>query len=106
MHCGTNDLKSEKPPEVIANEIVNLAAMMKQPDNEVMMSSITSRRDELKQKATVVNKHLKVLCYNEYKEHIDNSNISGETHLNNSGLHLNFKGTITLNNNFIKNIQY
>ena len=75
MHCGTNDLKSEKPPEVIANEIVNLAAMMKQPDNEIMISSITSRIDELNQKAFVVNQHLKVLCYNEYIEYIDNSNI-------------------------------
>ena len=93
LHCGTNDLKSEKPPEVIANEIVKLAA-------------ITSRRDELNQKASVVSKHLKVLCYNEYIEYIDNSNICSETHLNNSGLHLNFKGTITLSNNFIKNIQY
>ena len=105
-HCGRNDLKSEKKPEVIANEIVNLAAMMRQPDNEVMISSITSRRDELNQKVSVVNKHLKVLCYNEYIEYIDNFNISRETHLNNSGLHLNFKGTITLSNNFIKNIQY
>ena len=67
-----------------------------------MISSITSRRDELNQKASVVNKHLKVLCYNEYIEYIDNSNIFSETHLN-SGLHLNFKGTITLSNNFIKN---
>ena len=56
MHCGTNDLKSEKPTEVIANEIVNLAPMMKQPDNEVMISSITSRRDELNQKASVCSK--------------------------------------------------
>ena len=29
LHCGTNDLKSEKHPEVIANEIVNLAVMLK-----------------------------------------------------------------------------
>ena len=86
MHCGTNDLKSEKPPEVIANEIVNLAAMIKQPYNEVMISSITSRRDELNQKASVVNKHLKVLCYNEYIVYIDNSNISSGTHLNNNSL--------------------
>ena len=84
MHCGTNDLKSEKPPEVIANEIVNLAAMMKQPDNEIMISSITSRIDELNQKAFVVNKHLKVLL--EYIEYVDNSNISSETHLNNNEL--------------------
>ena len=79
---------------------------MKQPDNEVMISSITSRRDKLSQKAATVNKHLKVICYNEYIEYIDNSNISSQTHLNNSGLHFNFKGTITLSNNFIKNIEY
>ena len=96
LHCGTYDLKSEKSPEIIAKEILNLAAKMKQPDNEVMISSITSRRDKLNQKAATVNKHLKVLCYNEYIEYIDNSHISSGTRLNNSGLH--FKGTITLGN--------
>ena len=50
LHCGTNDLKSEKSPEIIAKEILNLAAKMKQPDNEVMISSITSRRDKINQK--------------------------------------------------------
>ena len=50
LYCGTNDLKSEKSPEAIANEIVNLAVKMKQPDNEIMISSIVSRRDELNQK--------------------------------------------------------
>ena len=39
---------------------------MKQPDNENMISSIVSRRDELNQKAVAVNNHLKVLCYNDY----------------------------------------
>ena len=98
LHCGTNDLKSEKSPEIIAKEILNLAAKMKQPANEVMISSITSRRDKLNQNAVTVNKHLKVLCCNEYIEYIDNSNISSETRLNNSDLHLNFKGTITVSN--------
>ena len=79
---------------------------MKQPDNEIMISSIISRRDEHNQKAVAVNNHLKVLCYNDYIEYIDNSNIPSGSHLNNSGLHLNPKGTITLNNNFIKNIQH
>ena len=37
LHCGTNDLKSEKSPEAIANEIVNLAVKMKQPDNEIII---------------------------------------------------------------------
>ena len=37
LHCGTNDLKSEKSPEIIAKEILNLAAKTKQPDNEVMI---------------------------------------------------------------------
>ena len=30
--------------------------------NEVIISRITSRRDELKQKAAAVNNHLKVVC--------------------------------------------
>ena len=104
LHCGTNDHISEKSPEAIANNIVNLAVKMKQPDDEIMISSIASRRDELNQQAVAVNNHLKVLCYNDYIEYIDNSNISSGSHLNNSCLHSNLKGPIALSNNFIKNI--
>jgi hypothetical protein len=105
LHAGTNDLRSEKTPEVIADQIVELAKNMKTAENEVMISGITKRRDQYNKKGIVVNKHLRKLCYNENIEFIDNSNIS-ETHLNNSGIHLNFKGTVILGSNLVKSIQY
>ena len=106
LHAGTNDLRTEKTPEVIANQIVELAKKMKTSDNEVMISGITKRRDHYNKKGLVVNEYLRKLCCNESIEFIDNSNISSETHLNNSGLHLNFKGTDILGSNFVKSIQY
>ena len=65
LHCGTNDLKSEKSPEAIANVNCKFSGKEVKTDNEIMNSSIASRRDEHNQKAVAVNKHLKVLCYND-----------------------------------------
>ena len=47
LHCGTNDLRSEKPPLEIANEIMDLALEVKTNLNEVMVSGIVPRRDKL-----------------------------------------------------------
>ena len=50
LHSGTNDLKSTKSPEEIANDIIKLALDTKTDVNEVVASGIISRDDELNEK--------------------------------------------------------
>ena len=104
LHAGTNDLRSEKTANNIASDIMRLALEMKNDINDVMVSSLTYRADNLNAKAEEVNANLKAECdrYNIF--FIDNSNITNK-HLNGSGIHLNFKGTVTLANNFLNSIK-
>ena len=101
LHMGTNDLKNPKSAKEIATEIVELAIDMKTEQNEIMISGIVPRRDNLNEKAIEVNRFLQSSCstYNFY--FIDNGNINRETHLNLSGLHLNHNGTYVLGSNFV-----
>ena len=62
LHCGTNDLRSEKQPLEIANEIMDLASEMKTNINEVMVSGIVQRRDKLNDKGKQVNQLLQSSC--------------------------------------------
>ena len=68
-----------------------------------MIISLTSRADNLNAKGSEVNSILKsvkgTICFT------DNTNISINKHLNGSGLHLNYKGTVTLANNFLNSIK-
>ena len=92
IHVGTNDLRSAKDPNQIANGIINLATEVKRENNEVILSSIITRTDKFKEdKAGTVNKHLKQLCNQTSLEFSDNSNILPGSHISHDGLHLNFK---------------
>ena len=51
MHVGTNNVQSEKKPEQIADEIVKLAQNMKTEENEVTVSGLIPRTDDLTIKA-------------------------------------------------------
>ena len=104
LHAGTNDLRSERTANNIATDIMRLALEMKSDVNDVMVSSITFRADALNSKAEEVNFNLKAECAKYNFIYIDNSNI-GNKHLNASGLHLNFKGTVTLTSNFLNSIK-
>ena len=100
IHGGSNDLRSEKTPNEIAEEIINLATDTKTPDNEIMVSGLVYRNDFLNSKGQEVNNILMDKCAAENIYFINNSNIS-EFDLNGSGLHLNFRGTTRLANNFL-----
>ena len=100
LHCGTNNLKEEKSPEIIADSIIKLAVHMKNDDNEVMISGLTYRKDKLNDKVNEVNNLLKIKSSNVALTYIDNSKLN-HTHLNPKGLHLNFKGSEALAQNFI-----
>ena len=101
LHCGTNDLKLQKSPEEIANNILEIGLQLQSNDNEVFISGIVYRRDELNEKATKVNDILKLKCPNYSLRFIDNSRVISNRHLNQSGLHLSKDGTQLLAENFL-----
>lgn len=101
LHTGSNDLRSQSTPQEISDEIIKLALDVKTDDNEVVISSIVSRDDNLNAKGMQVNDFLKTKCENRGFGFINNKNIHARKHLNGSGLHLNFNGTIELANNFL-----
>ena len=102
LHCGTNDLRTSKSPNEISRMILELANDMKTEDNDVMISGILPRNDELNSKGKSVNSNLKTLCKDKY-HFIDNSNIAFR-HLNSSKLHLNIDGDYMLGSNFVNAI--
>lgn len=104
LHCGSNDLRSQKSPEEIAESIVDLAKSMKKDSNDIIISGIVTRNDEWNEKGIEVNDYLYTKCNEQDIFFSDNSNISGKKHLNLSGLHLNHKGTFVLANNILDSI--
>ena len=104
FHAGTNDLKTGQTSEEIATNILNLVKEIKTNSNEVMVSSITARKDKLNVKGKQVNIHLKSLCSQNCIGYIDNNGIT-DKHLNGSGIHLNYNGTALLASNFIDSIK-
>ena len=102
---GTNDLRQPKEAKVIAKEIVELAIETKNEINEIMVSGIVPRRDNLNEKAKEVNTCLQELCGNYNFHFINNDNVNKDTDLNLSGLHLNYEGTYVLCGNFVEAIR-
>ena len=105
LHCGTNDLRSAKNPNDIAEEIIELALDMKTEKNELMISGIVPRRDKFNGKGMEVNKCLISLCNLNKMHYIDNTNVNTSAHLNMSGLHLNQPGSYVLGGNFVNAIK-
>ena len=62
LHVGTNDLNSDRPSNLIAKSIVDLAITMKNNLQNVSISSIIMRSDSFNEKAMEVNGYLKQLC--------------------------------------------
>ena len=79
LHCGTNDLRGIKSAEEIATNIINLAKEMKSEKNEVMVSGIIPRNDNLNEKGIDVNNILITFCTDFNFNFIDNSNINKVT---------------------------
>ena len=102
LHCGTNDLRTSKSPSDISKMIFDLAKEIKTEDNEVMISGIVPRNDELNSKGKSVNSLLKSLCKDKF-HFIDNNNITFR-HLNSSKIHLNIDGDYMLGSNFVNAI--
>ena len=62
IHVGTNDLPVNKNSDEIANEVLEFANSIKTSENNVIVSSIVSRKDRFNNKAKEVNENLKEKC--------------------------------------------
>ena len=102
LHVGTNDLVSDRPPDLIAKSIVDVASTMKNENYDVTASNIIARADLFKEKTNEVNYYLSKLCMERNIYLIDHSKTLKAQHLNGSKLHLNRRGAPILQNTVCK----
>ena len=101
LHVDTNDLVSDRPPDLIAKSIVDVASSMKNENHDVTVFNIIARADLFKEKANEVNDYLSKLCMERNIYLIDHSKTLTQ-HLNGSKLHLNRRGVPILQNTVCK----
>ena len=85
---------------ILHNDIVNLAASIKNKDIKVTISEIVERNDALNEKVILVNECLSKICKTIGLPIIKHRNINPDFHLNQSKLHLNEKGNTIIVSNF------
>ena len=105
IHVVANDSPGNKNADEIANEIVGFANSIKASENNVVVSSIVSRKDQFSNKAKEVNKNLKDKCEEHDLQLIKHNNIYPFRHTNAKGLHLNNYGDKQLTRNFTSFIE-
>ena len=106
IHVGTNDLNTERSPELIAKSIVDLATTLKDNSRDVSASNIIVRgnNSNLNEKGCEVNAHLTEMCKERKLNLINHSKKIKPNHLNRGKLHLNQKGSKVLGDAFLKEI--
>ena len=102
LHVGTDNLDSDRSPDLIAKLIVDVASSLKTDKHDVTISNIITRNDRFVAKANEVNKCLTELYFERNFLLIDHSKILKSQDLNGSKLHLNRRGTAILQNTFTK----
>ena len=102
LNVGTNDLATDREPEIIAKSIADLASTLKKENNNVCISNIIVRNGKWKDKAVDVNKVLAELCIERNMLLIDNSKRIKQTHLSSRKLHLNRTGSAILQDTYCK----
>ena len=106
LNVGTNDLNTERSPELIAKSIVDLATTLKRNSRDVSASNIIVRgnNSNLNEKGCEVNAHLTEMCKERKLNLINHSKKIKPNHLNRGKLHLNQKGSKVLGDAFLKEI--
>ena len=106
LQVGTNDLNTERSPELIAKSIVDLATTLKRNSRDVSASNIIVRgnNSNLNEKGCEVNAHLTEMCKERKLNLINHSKKIKPNHLNRGKLHLNQKGSKVLGDAFLKEI--
>ena len=89
IHIGTNDLRSSQDPETIAKNIIDIAKNSTTNKNEILVSSIVPRRDNLNGKGRQVNNILQKLCVENDFAYVNHDIIKPPQHCNYGGVHLN-----------------
>ena len=92
LHVGTNNLKNKESVEDIANDIMDVSIFVRDEKTNVFVSGLTVQNDRLNDKGKNANSLLKRRCGEEKIRFVDNTNVDVGM-LNNSGLHLNERGT-------------
>ena len=101
LHGGTSDLNSEKTSSQIANSNINLRNSLKRDNDDITISLIAPRADNLNNKANEVNNRLVNMCNQLSIRFIYHSDdIQPERHVNDSKVHLNRYGTIVFAKKF------
>ena len=93
-------MSSDKTLVKICNDIVNIAASIKDKDIKVTISEIVERNEALNKKVVLVNEYLSKICKTIGLPIIKHHNIKPEFHLNQSKLYLNKKGNAIFVSNF------
>ena len=106
LHAGTNGLSTDDGPIDTANRIIDTAKSLKSDENEVIVSGLCQRGDEWNERAIEVNGELEKMCVELNFPFCKNDNINPTTHLNNSKLHLNTKGSRLLQKKFSKFLKF
>ena len=86
LHVGTNDLVSDRQPDLIAKSIVDVASSIKNKNHDVTLSNIITGADHLKEKADEVNDYLSKICMERNIYLIDHSETLKTQHLTGSKL--------------------
>ena len=102
LHCGTNDVNSDKKSSQIAREIIDPAISLKSDKNKISISLLTPRSDKLNSKASEVNSCLINMCSHRNIAYIDHSGSIQQNHINESKVHLNRYETVVFANTFSK----
>ena len=75
IHVDTNDLRSSQDPETIAKTIIDIAKNSTTNKNEILVSSIVPRRDNLNGKGRQVKNILQKLCVENNFADLNHDNI-------------------------------
>ena len=84
LHCGTNDLNSNRTSSQNAGEIIDLALSLKSDKNKISIPLLTPRSDKLNNKASELNNRLINLCSHRSIAYINHSSSIQENHINES----------------------
>ena len=100
-HVGTNDLRSSQDPETIAKNIIDIVKSSTTKKNEILVSSIVPRRDNLNGKGRPVNNILQKLSVENNFAYVNHDNIKPRQDCSSGAFHLNKAGSKILAENFI-----
>ena len=89
IHVGKNDLRSSQDPETIAKNIIDIAKNSSTNKNEILVSRIVPRQDNLDSKGRQANNILQKLCMENNFVYVNHDSIKSRQHCNYGGVHLN-----------------